>query len=148
VSGSAPLPVAFAVVFALFGAYSWATARFVTLDEAWAIGLFPIVFALLGALVGKPLLGLVAGLPLVAVPLVPLVASLMVGWEGGWIAGLAGGAAGAAAGAANGWLYDRWIMPEYARRRARELAGATDSPGSVGSMAEQGAPANRPPATS
>ena len=122
VSGAVRLPGVFAVLFALYGAYSWATARIVTLDEAWAIVIFPIVFALLGALVMRPLLGLLAGLPLVLVQLVPLVASMKVEWEGGWVLGIAGAATGAIAGAATGWLYNRWIMPEYAKRRRREMA--------------------------
>jgi hypothetical protein len=129
-------------LFALVGAYSWATAWLATLDEAWAIGLFPIAFAFLGALVRRPFLGLLSALPLVPLLLVPLVASLTVGWEGGWVLGIAGAAAWAAAGAATGWLYNRWIMPEYAKRREREMAvrtpGSTDGPGSSGPMAEQG----------
>jgi len=148
VSGAITLPGAFAVLFALFGAYSWATAWVATLDEAWVIGLFPITFALLGALVRRPFLALLSALPLVPVQLIPLVASLTVGWEGGWILGIAGAAVGAAAGAANGWLYSRWIMPEFEKRRARESAvrppGSTDGPGSSGSMAEQCAAPDRP----
>ncbi len=34
------LPIAFAVLFALFGAYNWAI-EWRTLDQAWAIGFFP-----------------------------------------------------------------------------------------------------------
>jgi hypothetical protein len=141
------LPIAFAVLFALYGAYSWATA-WLTPDQAWVIGAFPIVFALLGALVRRPFLGLLVALPLVPVQLVPLVASMTVGWGGGWILGIAGAAVGAAAGAVNGWLFNRWIMPEYDKRRAREAAvrppGSTGGPGSSGSMAEQCAAADRP----
>jgi hypothetical protein len=122
VSGTMTLPIAFGVLFAVYGAHNWAIVWLQTLDQAWMIALFPIVFALLGALVGKPLLGLLSALPLVPVQLIPLVASLTVGWEGGWILGIAGAAAGATAGAANGWLYNRWIMPEYEKRRARESA--------------------------
>jgi hypothetical protein len=121
-SGSVRLPVAFAMLIALFGGYSWATAWLANLDDAWALALFPITFTLLGGLVGRPLRGLLSALPLVPLQLVPLVASLTVGWEGGWICGVAGAAAGAAAGAVQGWLYNRWIMPEYAKRRERELA--------------------------
>jgi hypothetical protein len=66
---------------------------------------------------------------------------MTVGWEGGWLPGIAGAAAGAAAGAVHGWLYDRWIMPEYDKRRERKRAarspGSTDGPGSSGSMAER-----------
>jgi hypothetical protein len=72
--------------------------------------------------------------------LIPPLASMTVGWEGGWNLGIAGAAAGAAAGAVMGWLFNRWIMPEYDRRRARESAirpaGSTDEPESNGSMAE------------
>ncbi len=93
VSGTVRLPCVFAVLFALYGAYSWATARIVTLDEAWAIVIFPIVFALLGALVMRPLLGLLAGLPLVLVPLVPHFASMKV-WSGRVVGGLLGIAGG------------------------------------------------------
>ena len=130
------LPVAFAVLFALFGAYCWATTSLATPGEAWAIALFPIVFAFLGILVGKPFLGMLTALPLVPLPLVPIVASLTVGWGGGWALGMAGAVAGAAAGAANGWLYDRWIMPQYEKRRARQMAarqpGSTNEPSLVG----------------
>ena len=84
---------------------------------------------------------MLTALPFVALQLVPLVASMTVAWEGGWIPGIAGAAAGAAAGAVNGWLYNRWIMPEYDKRRARQRAvrppGLTDGPGSSGSMAER-----------
>jgi hypothetical protein len=44
------------------------------------------------------------------------VASLTVGWHGGWVVGIAG----AAAGAASGWLYNRWLMPEFKKRRVGE----------------------------
>jgi hypothetical protein len=68
--------------------------------------------------------------PLPLVLLVPPVALLMVGWEGGWVLGIAGATVGAAAGAAQGWLFNRWIMPEYDKRRAQQSAvrGST-SPG-------------------
>jgi hypothetical protein len=36
--------------------------------------------------------------------------------------GIAGAAVGATAGTVNGWLFNRWIMPEYDKRRARERA--------------------------
>jgi hypothetical protein len=117
VSGGITLPVAFAAIFAVYGAHNWSTVWLATLDHAWAMVLFPITFALLGALVMKPFLGLVSALPLVPVQLIPLVASLTVGWEGGWILGISGAATGAAAGAGTGWLYSRWIMPEYEKRR-------------------------------
>jgi hypothetical protein len=134
------LPIVFAVLFALYGAHNWASV-WLTPDHAWAIGLFPLVFAFLGGLVGRPFLGMLTALPFVPLQLVPLVASMTVGWEGGWISGTAGAAAGAAAGAVNGWLYNRWIMPEYDKRRERERAvrppGSTDGPGSSGSMAER-----------
>ncbi len=115
------LPIAFAVLFALFGAYSWAI-EWLTPDHAWAIGLFPLVFAFLGGLVGRAFLSTLTALPITLLQLVPLVASMTVGWEGGWILGLAGAAVGAAAGAVNGWLYNRWIMPEYDKRRERGRA--------------------------
>lgn len=115
------MPVAFAVLFAVFGAYNWAIA-WLTPDQAWAIGILLIGSALPGALVGKPFQGLLVALPLGVVALVPLVASMTVAWEGGWILGLAGAAAGSAAGAVFGWLFNRWIMPEYDKRRARGSA--------------------------
>jgi hypothetical protein len=134
------LPIAFAVLFAIYGAHNWASV-WLTTGYAWAIGLFPLVFAFLGGLVGRPFLGMLTALPVVPLQLVPLVASMTVGWEGGWIPGIAGAAVGAAAGAVNGWLYDRWVMPEYDKRRERERAvrspGSTDGPGSSGSMAER-----------
>jgi hypothetical protein len=136
---AARLPIVFAVLFALFGAYNWAIA-WLTPDEAWAIGLGWILLALPGALVGRPLLGLLVMSPFLLVGLVPPVGSMAVGWEGGWVLGVAGAAAGAAAGAVMGWLFNRWIMPEYDKRRARESAarppGEPDGPGSSGSMAE------------
>ena len=133
------LPIVFAGLFALFGGYNWSTMWLATLDDAWMIGLFPLTFALLGALVRRPFLSLLSSLPLVPVLLIPLVAALTVGWEGGCPLGIAGAAAGAAAGVANGWLYSRWIMPEYEKRRARESTvrppGSTAGPGASGSMA-------------
>jgi hypothetical protein len=126
------MTVAFAVLFALFGAYSWATA-WPTPDQAWGIGILLIGSALPGALVGRPFLGLLVALPLVLVLLVPVVASMTVEWEGGWILGIAGAPAGAAAGAAFGWLFNRWIMPEYDKRREGGSAvrppGSSDGPG-------------------
>jgi hypothetical protein len=116
------LPIVFAVLFALYGDHNWSTVWLATLDQAWVIVGFPIAFTLQSALVGRPLLGLLLALPLVPVQLILLVASLTGGWEGGWIVGIAGAAAGAAAGSANGWLYSRWIMPEYERSRVRESA--------------------------
>jgi len=66
------------------------------------------------------------------------MASITVGWDGGGVLGIAGAAAGAAAGGMKGWLFNRWIMPEYDKRRARESAvrppDSTDGPGSSGSM--------------
>ena len=130
------VPIAFAVLYALFGAYSWATTSLATAGEAWTIALFPIVFAFLGLLVGKPFLSMLTALPVVPVQLVPIVASLTVGWGGGWALGMAGALAWAAAGAANGWLYDRWIMPEYEKQRARQMAarqpGSTNGPFLIG----------------
>jgi hypothetical protein len=113
------LPAAFAVFFAFFGAYRWATASPATLDDAWGIAIFLIAFAFLGALVRRPILGLLAASPLALLQLVLVVASMAAGWDGGWALGAVGAAAGAAAGAATGWLYARWIMPEYEKRRAR-----------------------------
>jgi hypothetical protein len=62
-------------------------------------------------------------------------------WEGGWLLGVAGAAVGAAAGAVKGWLFNRWIMPEYDKRRASAVQppGSTAGPGSGEAMAEQGA---------
>jgi hypothetical protein len=134
------LPITFAVFLAIYGARNWAFV-WLTPDHAWAIGLFPLVFAFLGGLVGRPFLGMLTALPVVPLQLVPLVASMAVGWDGGWTLGIAGAAVGAAAGAVNGWLFNRWIMPEYDKRRARESAarppGSTDGPASSGSMAER-----------
>jgi hypothetical protein len=133
------LPILFAVFFAIYGASSWASV-YLTPDYAWVIGIFPLFFLFLGGLVGRPLLGMLTTLPLVLLQLIPLVALLTVGWEGGLALGVAGAAAGAVAGAVNGWLYDRWIMPEYDKLRAAKSAirppGSTDGPGSSGSMAE------------
>jgi len=53
------LPIAFAVLFALFGAYNWAI-EWLTPGQAWTIVVFPIIFALLGALVRMPFLGLLS----------------------------------------------------------------------------------------
>jgi hypothetical protein len=159
----AKLPMVFAVIFALFGAYNWGV-QWLTPDEARGMGVGWVLLALAllalpGALVGRPLLGLLVMSPFILVILVPLVASMAVAWEGGWLLGIAGAAAGAAAGAVNGWLFNRWIMPEYDKRRAREqhphpdpppsrgregAADSTDRPGSSGSMAEQGAEPNPP----
>jgi hypothetical protein len=57
---------------------------------------------------------------------------------GGWILGVAGATVGAAAGAVNGWLFNRWIMPEYDKRRKRAVPppGSTDGAGLSGSMVE------------
>ena len=131
------LPIAFAVLLALLGACNWAI-EWLTLDYAWVIGVAWVFLAFPGILVGRPFLGVLFGSPFVFVLLVPLVASMTVGWEGGWVLGIAGAAVGAAAGAVKGWLFNRWIMPEYDKRRARESAvrppDSTDGPGSSGSM--------------
>jgi hypothetical protein len=130
------LPIVFAVVFGCYGAHNWASV-WLTPEYIWAVGIFPLLFAFLGGLVGRPLLSMLTALPFVPLQLVPLAASLTVGWDGGWISGIAG----AAAGAVNGWLYNRWIMPEYDKRRARERAarppGSSDGPGSSQSIAER-----------
>jgi hypothetical protein len=143
------------VFLGLFGAalsaWIWAsawTARPVATffrDQAWMVGFFLFHFILGGALAkGRPFRGVRAQLgyvPLYLVNLVPSVVVMAVGWEGGWIPGIAGAAAGATAGAVNGWLYDRWIMPEYDKRRERERAirrpRSADGPGSSGAMAER-----------
>ncbi len=134
------LPVMFGALFGCYGAHNW-SSTWLTPDHAWAIISFPLLFAFLGGLVGRPLLSMLTSLPLVAVQLLPLVASLTVGWNGGWNSGIAGAAVGVAAGAVNGWLYNRWIMPEYDKRRAREQAarppGSNEGPGSSGSIAER-----------
>jgi hypothetical protein len=110
------MPLAFAVLFALFGAYIWATARSAS-DLAWGIGILLLGTSLPGALVARPVLGLLVALPLSVVLLVPLVASMMMDWEGGWALGVAGAPVGALAGATFGWLFNRFIMPEYDKRR-------------------------------
>jgi hypothetical protein len=55
---------------------------------------------------------------------------MTVGWEGGWVLGVAGAVVGAAGGTLKGWLFNRWIMPEYDKRREQARAirppGATD----------------------
>lgn len=134
------LPIAFAVLYAIFGVRNWGFVGGKP-EDAWVIGVGWVLLALTGALVGRPVLGLLVMSPFVLVPLVPLVASMTVGWEGGWILGIAGAAVGAAAGAVNGWLFNRWIMPEYDKRRARESAvrppDSTDGPGLSGSMAKR-----------
>jgi hypothetical protein len=119
------LPVSFAVLFALYGAHNWAIA-WATLDHVWWIGIFWLLLAIPGALVGRPILGLLVVSPLVLVPLVPPTTSLIVNWAGGWVLGVAGAAAGGAAGALTGWLFKRWILPEYDKRRARQ--GAVQPP--------------------
>jgi hypothetical protein len=129
-----PLPVVFAVLMALLCGYIWASGW--PVEQAWAIALFPITFAFLGVLVGKPFQSMVTALPVALVQLVPLVGSLTVGWEGGWPLGIAGAAAGAAAGWVNGWLYARWIMPEYEKRREQMVRQrqASAGPGSSGAI--------------
>ena len=154
VAPRSPWVVLYAVLGAAWCAYDWATAApakplaTFLLDQARGFGMFLIVCGLAGALANRrrPFQGLrlpLSIVPLYLVGLVPPVASATVGWEGGWALGIAGAATGAAAGAANGWLYSRWIMPEYDKRRARENAvrppGWTEEPGSSGSMAKQGA---------
>jgi hypothetical protein len=144
------------VLFALFGAaltaYLWALAcpakPLVTflVDEAKAIGFLLLIFTLPGILARKnPFLELrnfaLPLTPFFGMGLVPPVTSMMMGWKGGWGPGIAGAAAGTAAGAVNGWLFQRSIMPEYEKRRARasaaRLTGLTDGPGVSGSMADQ-----------
>jgi len=117
----AVLPIAFAVLLAVYGAYNWAIA-WLTLDQAWVVGVAWIFLSLPAALVGRPLLGLRVAFLFVLVMLVPVVGSATVGWEGGWLLGIAGAAVGATAGAVTGWLFNRWIMPEYDKRPARERA--------------------------
>ena len=117
----AVLPIAFAVLFAVYGAYSWAIA-WLTADEAWVVAVVWIVLTLPAALVGRPVLGLLVAFLFVFAMLVPVVGSATVGWEGSWLLGVAGAGVGATAGAVNGWLFNRWIMPEYDKRRARERA--------------------------
>jgi hypothetical protein len=112
------LPIGLALLFALFGAYNWAITPLQP-EHAWVIGIVWIALALPGALVGRPRKGLVAASPLAFMLGLPAVASMTVGWEGGWISGSAGAAVGAAAGAVMGLLFNRWIMPEYYKLRAR-----------------------------
>lgn len=121
------LPAAFAVLFALFGAYNWGI-EWLKPGEVWAIGVGWLLLAVPGALVGRPFAGLLAMSPFVLVALVPLAGSMTVGWDGGWVLGIAGAAVGAAAGAVNGWMFNRWIMPEYGKRRARTNAAEQTGP--------------------
>jgi hypothetical protein len=121
------LPIAFAVLLSVCGAYTWAV-EWAPPDDAWAIGLAWLFLGIPGALVGRPILGLVVMSPLLLVLLVPPAAVLTVGWEGGWIAGIVGATIGAAAGAVQGWSFNRWIMPEYDNRRARQNAVSGASP--------------------
>lgn len=134
------MPIVFAVFFALFGAFNWGV-EWLTLDHVWILGLCWLLLALPAALAARPLQGLSAMSPIVVVTLVPLVASMTVGWEGGVALGIAGAAAGAAMGAAMGWMHMRWIMPDYEKRRALANAvrppGSTDGRGSRASMVEQ-----------
>jgi hypothetical protein len=53
---------------------------------------------------------------------------MTVGWQGGLILGITGGIIGTAAGALQGWLFNRWIMPEYDKARARAGAMRGQSP--------------------
>ena len=119
--GRRALPYAFAVLFALLAVYNWGI-EWVPLDQVWWIGIAWLFLAMPGALVGRPLVGLLVASPFVLLILVPVIGSLTVGWEGGWPLGIAGAAVGAATGAVNGWLFLRWIMPEYDKRRARPSA--------------------------
>jgi hypothetical protein len=134
------LPIMFAGLLAVLGALNWGV-EWVTPEHVWAIGVGWLLLALMGALVGRPFLGLLVMSPFALMLLVPLLGSMTVGWEGGWIPGTAGAVVGAAAGAVNGWLFNRWIMPEYDKRRERERAartpGSTDGPGMSGPMAER-----------
>jgi hypothetical protein len=115
------MPIAFALLFALFGAYLWATAASAS-DLAWGIVILLTGSALPGALVARPVLGLLVASPLILVPMVPLVVAMTLNWEGGWALGIAGAPVGAAAGAVYGWLFNRWIMPEYDKRREHAKA--------------------------
>jgi hypothetical protein len=115
------LPFAFAALFALFGAYNWGI-EWLTLDQAWVIPVTWMLLAVPGALVGRLVLGVLVMSPFELLMLMPLLGSMTVGWQGGWVLGIAGAAVGAAAGAATGWMFKRWIMPEYDKRRAREDA--------------------------
>lgn len=134
------LPIAFAVTLAVLGACNWGY-EWVTPEHAWLIGVVWLVLALPGALVGRPLLGLLVMSPFALMLLVPLIGLLTVGWEGGWVLGTAGAVVGAAAGAVKGWLFNRWIMPEYDKRRAREAAArpptSADGPALSESLAER-----------
>jgi hypothetical protein len=121
------LPIMFAVLLGSTGAVNWGV-EWVTPEHAWVIGVGWLLLALTGALVGRPFLGLLVMSPFALILLVPLLGSITVGWEGGWIPGIVGGAVGAVAGAVKGWLFNRWIMPEYDKRRERERAAKTASP--------------------
>jgi hypothetical protein len=121
------LPIAFAVLLSVCASYTWAV-EWAPPDDAWAIGLAWLLLGIPGALVGRPILGLIVMSPLLLVLLVPSAAVVTVGWEGGWIAGIVGATIGAAAGAVQGWSFNRWIMPEYDNRRARQNAVRDASP--------------------
>jgi hypothetical protein len=121
------LPITFAALLSLYGAYTWAV-EWAPPDHAWVFGLAWLFLGIPGALVGRPVPGLVVMSPSLLLPLVPSAALLTVGWEGGWIVGIAGATVGAAAGAAQGWMFNRWIMPEYDKRRARQNAVRGISP--------------------
>ena len=121
------LPVTFAVLLSLCGAYTWAI-EWVNMEHAWAIGLAWLLLAIPGALVGRPVLGLAVMSPLVLMILVPLAAMQTVGWEGGWVVGIAGAIIGAAAGVLQGWSFNRWIMPEYDKLRERQNDAKDVSP--------------------
>jgi hypothetical protein len=120
------LPTVFALLLAFYGAHNWAV-EWLTPDHAWVIVIVLVALSLPGALVGRPILGMLVMSPLSLLLMVPLVASLTVGWEGGLVPGIAGATLGAAAGALQGWLFNRWIMPEYDARRQKLEAASQKS---------------------
>ena len=131
------LPVFCAVPFSSYTAYVWGI-EWLKPEQTWVIGVCWLALSITGALVGRPLLGLVVWSPFVLVTLVPTVASITVGWEGGWILGTAGAVLGAASGVASGLMFNRRIMPEYdklhAREKAARMPNSIDGPGSNGQM--------------
>ena len=123
----------FAVLNAFYLAYLWG-GEGLKPEQTWVIGVCWLALSITGALVGRPLLGLLVMSPFVLVTLVPTFASITVGWEGGWILGTAGAVLGAAAGVSTGWMFNRRIMPLYDKQHDREkaarMSNSTEGPGS------------------
>ena len=124
------LPITFGVLLGLLGGYNWAI-EWVPPDQAWWLLVVWLLLAIPGALVLRPVVGLAVMSPFIGVILVPTVASMTLGWEGGWIAGIAGAVIGTTGGAMSGWLFNRWIMPEYDKRRERQNPAQNPSTPSI-----------------